>query len=332
MSEVHAYSRVCGVDVGLEMLDAHLQSGDGRKSLRVGNDPEGFAQIIELCQKQQVQIVVFEATGGYQRPLAEALVQAQLAIAVINPRRIRHYALAEGMMAKTDKVDARIIASFALKMTPKPTTLRSKEQEELASLVARKGQLLKCVVAEENRQQQQADPTLQQSFRRHLAFLRKEIARIDARLEQIVQANAELERKAQAADAVKSVGRASAVMLVATLPELGTLTRQQVSALAGLAPFNKDSGKSSGERHIAGGRPAVRSILYMCTLSAISYEPKIKAFYQRLLEADKCKMKAFTACMHKLLVILNARVRDALAAARDSIPTGQVGVGSAAGG
>jgi transposase len=328
MSEKISYTRVCGIDVAKATLAVHVVSEDQRRSLSVENAPEGFARIIKLCQKQQVQLVVFEATGGYQRRLAEALVQAQLPIAVLNPARIRHYALGEGKMAKTDQVDARIIADFALKLAPKPTALRSKQQEQLASLVARKGQLVKFQVAEENRIQQQADLILQQSFKRNLAFLKKEIARIDRELEKLVQADAELELKAQTADQVKSVGRDSAVLLVASLPELGTLTHKQIAALAGLAPIAKDSGKLSGERHIAGGRPVVRSILYMCTLSAICYEPRIKSFYQRLLQAGKCKMKAFTACMHKLLVILNARVRDALAAA----PTGQGGAAIAAGG
>jgi transposase len=327
MSNEIRYSRVCGIDVGKATLEAHIVTETQRKSLSVDNTPEGFAKLIALCQKQQVQIVVFEATGGYQRRLAEALVQALLPIAVINPKRIRHHALGEGLMAKTDQVDARLIASFALKLAPQPTPLRSKQQEQLASLVARKGQLLKFQVAEENRIQQQADPLLQQSFKRNLAFLKKEIARMDRELEQIIQADAALELKAQTADAVKSVGRDSAVLLVASLPELGTLSHKQIAALAGLAPFAKDSGKLSAERHIAGGRPVVRSILYMCTLSAISCEARIKAFYRRLLEAGKCKMKAFTACMHKLLVILNARVRDALAASQ-----GQGGAAAAAGG
>jgi transposase len=217
-------------------------------------------------------------------------------------------------MAKTDKVDARLIALFALKIAPSPTAIRSQEQEEMSCLLTRKGQLLKCKVAEENRLQQQASVMVQKSIQRMLKFVAKEIAQIDERLEQLVRQDPLLECKAQAADTMTGVGRASAVALVLSMPELGTLSGKGASALAGVAPFNKDSGKVIGERHIFGGRSSVRSVLYMCTLSAIRYDQKIKAFYQRLLAAGKCKMKALTACMHKLLVIVNARVREALAA------------------
>lgn len=309
-----SYQRVCGVDVAKESLEVRLMAGDTDLSFSVVNDVAGFSRIIELCRKHQVQIVVMEATGGYQRPLARELVSAEIAVAVINPARIRHYALSEGLIAKTDKVDAQIIAMYALKIAPQPTRLRSDLQEELACLINRKAQLIKCQVAEENRSGQQANAMVLQGLKRHLKFISREIEKIDVRLDELVRQDPELRCKAEAADAVKSVGRASAVALVVTMPELGTLKSKQASSLAGLAPFNKDSGKQTGERHILGGRPMVRSVLYMCTLSAICHDAKIKSFYRRLLAAGKCKMKALTACMRKLLVIVNARIREALAA------------------
>jgi transposase len=232
----------------------------------------------------------------------------------MNPARIRHYALAEGLMAKTDKVDARIIALFALKIAPEATTVRNQQMEDLAGLVARKEQLTAIKVAEQNRLQQVANPQVLKSIKSLLNSIQKQIDVMDRLLEQLIQQDVVLQTRAQAADGVTGVGRVSAIALVANMPELGTLSGKQISALAGLAPFNKDSGKVTGERHIFGGRASVRRTLYMCVLSAVRSNQKIKSFYQRLLAAGKCKMKALTACMRKMLVIINARVREALAA------------------
>lgn len=314
MSEIVSYQRVCGVDVAKDTLEVRIVAGDTDQLLSTANSPKGFAQIIELCRKHQVQIVVAEATGGLQRPLALALVAAGVAAAIINPCRIRHYALAEGLMAKTDKVDARIIALFALKIAPSPTAIRSQQMEELNRLVTRKAQLTGGKVAEENRLGQEADAFVLSSINKHLKFLQKQIIQIDKRLDELVLQDPILQRKAEAADSAIGVGRASSVALIVAMPELGTLSGKQAASLAGLAPFNKDSGKVTGERHIAGGRAPVRCTLYMCALTAIRHDARMKAFYQRLLAAGKCKMKALTACMRKLLVIINARIRDALAA------------------
>lgn len=331
MSEIVSYSRVCGVDVAKETLEVRILAGDADAAVSVANDDAGCARIVALCQQQQVQIVVAEATGGLQRKLALALVQAKLAVAVVNPGRIRHYALGEGMMAKTDKVDARIIASFALKIAPKPTAIRDAQQEHLARLAARKAQLTWAKVEEENRLEQEAEGESLLSIRRHLQFLQKELAKVEARMEELVHADVTLQQKAEAADSVLGVGRASAIALIVQMPELGTLSGKQAAALAGLAPFNADSGKVIGERHICGGRSAVRCTLYMCALTAVRYEGKIRSFYQKLLQAGKCKMKALTACMRKMLVVINARIRDTLLTLRPST-TGQVGVAAAAGG
>lgn len=312
MPEIVAYERVCGIDVAKDSLDLHLIAGVTRTQ-SFPNSPEGLDRIVKLCQHHQVQIITLEATGGLQRPLAVALAQAQLSVAVINPSRIRFYALAEGLIAKTDKVDARMIAQFTLKLRPKPTLLRSEEQERLTRLVTRKTQLISCKVAEENRLQQETQREVLKSISTHLKFLDRQIASIDALLEQTVQQDPELLAKVEMADSAIGVGRASAIALVVSMPELGTVTGKQAASLAGLAPFNRDSGKVIGERHIFGGRAAIRCTLYMCALSAVRYDPKIRQMYLRLLEAGKCKMKALTACMRKMLVILNAKVRDALA-------------------
>ena len=314
MSEITVYERVCGVDVAQQTLEIELTAGAWHQSLASGNDAAGFAQLIALCRQHAIQIVVMEATGGYERALVRALAKAGLAVAVVNPSRIRFYALAQGLLAKTDRVDARLIARFARHMVFQPTAVRSAVQEELLALTARKAQLLDAQTAEQNRLQQQALPRIRQSIQRQLRFLEREIAQLETRMDELVRQDPQLQIKAEVADALKGVGRASAVALVTLMPELGTLSSKQAAALAGLAPFNRDSGKHCGERHIFGGRAAVRCVLYMCTLSAVRFDATLKTFYERLRAAGKCTMKALTACMRKLLVILNARIRDRLAA------------------
>ena len=314
MSEILSYQRACGVDVAKDTLEGRITAGDVDTGFCVPNSSEGIARLIELCRKHQVQIVLMEATGGLQRPLSLALVEAQIPVAVINPVRIRHYALAEGLIAKTDKVDARVITLFALKIAPAASHIRDQQQEQLLRQATRRAQLMGCKVAEENRLQQEADAHALKSIKRHLKFLEKEIGQIDRRLDELVKQDPLLQCKAQAADSACGVGRVSAVALVVNMPELGTLNSRQAAKLAGLAPINHDSGKVIGQRHIAGGRSAVRSTLYMCTLTAIRHEGKIRDCYLRLLEKGKCKMQAITACMRKLLVIINARVREAMAA------------------
>jgi transposase len=313
VSDSISYERVCGVDVAKDSLELHLILGEKIVRNDLPNNPKGHAEVVRLLQKHQVQMTTLEATGGLQRPLAVALVEAGCSLAVVNPARVRYYALSEGIIAKNDKIDARVIASFTQKIKPKPTALRSQQQEHLARLVARKSQLIRAKVAEENRLQQEADADALKSIIKHLRFLTREIAAMDKLLEREVQDDPELLAKVQTADALSGVGRASAIALVVSMPELGRLTGRQAGRLAGLAPMDCDSGTIRKERHIHGGRSAIRTTLYMCVLSAIRYEPKIRRMYQRLLEAGKSKMKALTACMRKMLVILNARVRDAVA-------------------
>lgn len=332
MSELACYTRVCGIDLAKESLELRVRTPDADLALALGYDDSDCDRVVELCQKHQIQIVVVEATGGLQRKLALALVQAAIPVAIINPGRIRHYALAEGMIAKTDKVDARIIALFALKIAPKPTSVRNAQQEQLARLAARKAQLTWARVDEANRLQQEGDAQALASIQRHLKFLAKEIEKMDQQLDALITADVTLQSKVEAADTVLGVGRASAVALIVNMPELGTMTGKQAASLAGVAPFAKESGTSVGERHIQGGRAPVRSVLYMCTLTAVRCEGKLRDFYQKRLQAGHCKMEALTACMRKLLVIINARVRDTLLALNAATPQGQGGVAIAAGG
>lgn len=332
MSELLCYHCVCGVDLGKTSFQLHLVTPETTLSKTLDYTDAACEQVAELCRKHQTQIVVMEATGGLQRKLALKLAEATIPVAVINPARIRHHALGEGLIAKTDKVDARLIAHFALKIAPRPTALRSAQQEQLARLAARKSQLTWAKVDEQNRLQQEQDADAIASIRRHLKFLEKEIARLDRQLEALIQQDPALLAKVEAADTMIGVGKASAIALLVQMPELGTLNCKQAGSLAGVAPFARDSGKTIGDRHIQGGRAPVRSILYMCTLTAVRCEGKIQDYYRKLLQAGKCKMVALTACMHKMLVIINARIRDTLLALKASIPQGQVGVAIAAGG
>jgi transposase len=301
------------VDVSKQHLDCQLIKPAWSRKLKVGYDPAGIARLADTCVEHQIQIVVLEASGGLERQLVKGLHEAGIAVAVINPARIRYFALSEGQMAKTDPLDADLIARFGLQKCPRPTAVRDDRDEQLARLSARRGQLVQMKVAEENRLEQECEPLVVKSLEKHLRVLNREIKQIDRKLDELVAQHEELEPKARIADEMTGIGRVSAVALVVSLPELGKLNRKKIAALAGLAPYNHDSGGHSGPRSIHGGRASVRAALYMPTLTAIRFEGKIKRFYLRLLERGKCKMQALTACMRKMLIILNARVAEALA-------------------
>jgi len=316
-----SYQRVCGIDISKQSLDVHLRTPETETQLKVDYDPQGIQKIIALCLQQQVQIVAVEATGGLQRTLVVALDKAGIALAVINPARIRHFANAEGQLAKTDPLDAQIISLFALRMSPPPMKVRDDQQEKIARLATRRDQLISAKVAEDNRFQQESDPDVLNSIEKHLRWLKKEIGQIDRKLDKLVQASKPLEEKVKIADAMVGIGRVSAVALVVSLPELGRLNRRKIAALAGLAPYNDDSGTVHGKRCIHGGRASVRQALYMPTLTATRYEGKIREMYLRLVSRGKCKMVALTACMRKMLGIINARVAESLLDASTANPS-----------
>ena len=319
--------RVCGVDVSKLSLDAHFVScgesrpGENRpdeshgreQALKVDYDDAGMKKLIEHCVRRRVQLVVLEASGGVQRRLHLALHGAGIAVAVANPARIRHFANAQGQLAKTDPLDARMIANFALRMSPVVTPPRSAADEAIAHLNSRRSALVKDMVAEKNREESESEPDCLKSIARHIKWLERDIAQIDKKLDKLVSKQEELERKARLADEITGIGRVSAVALVVSMPELGRVNRRQAAALAGLAPYNDDSGQRRGKRSIHGGRTRLRTALYMPTLTAIRYPGKIQEMYQRLLARGKCKMQALTACMRKLLIMVNARVAQALA-------------------
>jgi transposase len=257
----------------------------------------------------QPSLVVLEASGGLEAPIASQLAGAGLSVAVVNPTRIRAFAKADGQLAKTDQIDARLIARFGAKMEPLPQAARDQAQIELNLLVTRRRQMVLMLTSEKNRFHT-ATGVMREHINKHISWLQTEIEELDQQINQALIDNPTWQETVALLESSPGVGTVTARTLVAELPELGQLNRQKIAALVGLAPFNQDSGKRRGKRRIFGGRASIRSVLYMAALSATKCNPVIKAFYERLLAKGKPKKVALTACMRKLLTILNAMVKN----------------------
>ncbi len=297
-----------GIDVAKERLDVFLRpSGE---AFVVPRDDKGLAELVERLDRYDIALVVLEATGGLQLRAAAVLAEAGLPVAVVNPRQVRDFARAIGRLAKTDRLDAEAIARFAEALRPVPRPLADAEQQRLAALVARRRQLIEMRVAEKNRRQRLGQPQLRRRLDEHLAWLAKAIAEIDQDLDGAVRDSSLWRVEEDLLQSVPGVGPVLSRTLLAELPELGRLNRRQIAALVGVAPFNRDSGTLRGRRNVWGGRAQVRASLYMATLAATRANPPIAATYQRLLDAGKPAKVALTACMRKLLTILNAIRRD----------------------
>jgi transposase len=273
-------------------------------------DATGIAQLLERLKTLDVQLIVMEATGGLERKLAAELSEAGYAIAVINPRQARDFAKAIGTLAKTDKVDAAVLAQLAAILKPQARPLPSAEQIRLKDLAARRRQLIHMRTAELNRAQQAVLKEVSKSIKNHITMLEREIAKIEKQIADLIDSNSNWKKKADIMDSVKGIAPDTAHAILAELPEIGTLSKRQITSLAGLAPHAFESGKFKGQSRIWGGRAAVRCALFMGTMAATIHNPVIKAFYQRLVAKGKKKIVALTACMRKMLTILNAMVRD----------------------
>ena len=296
-----------GIDVSKETLDVAVDGeADGQQ---YANDAVGIAALAVWLAEKEVTLVVVEASGGWEPDLVTALAVAGLPAAVVNPTRVRNFAKALGQYAKTDKIDACVLARFAAVVQPPVRPLKSGEQARLAAVISRRQQLVDMLTQEKNRRVTTREE-MRDQLERHIRWLETELADLNNQLEKLVAHCAEWQAKKEVMMSVKGVGPVTATTLLADLPELGTLNRQQIAALVGLAPLNKDSGRKRGKRHIFGGRKAVRSKLYMAALSASKHNPIIRSFYERLLVKGKLEKVALTACMRKLLVILNAMIRD----------------------
>ena len=292
-----------GIDVAKARLDVATRPGGDR--WHVANDADGVATLVTRLHEMQPTLVVVEATGGYERPVTAALTAAGLPVAVVNPRQARDFAKSTGKLAKTDALDAQALAHFAQVVQPPARPVPDAEAQVLTAILARRQQLVVMLTAERSRLPT-ALPAVRERIAAHIAWLEEELATINGALAQVIRDDPVWREHAALLRSVPGVGPVLATTLLADLPELGTLTRQQVAALAGVAPLNRDSGKRRGKRAVWGGRGRVRTVLYMGTLAATRFNPVIKAFYTRLCAAGKAKKVALTACMRKLLSILNA--------------------------
>ena len=296
-----------GIDVSKRTLDVAVRPGNDFWS--VPNSAKGIATLVSRLSELKPTRVVLESTGGYEKQAAKALFEARVPVAVVNPRRVREFARSIGQLAKTDKLDAQVLAKFADKVRPNSVRLPTEAEARLQSLRRRRQQLLNMRVAEKNRLET-IHPDLAAQVQRHLEWLDKEIKALEKEMEELIEQTPSLKQKAEIIRSAPGVGPMLTFALLAEVPELGDADRKHIAALVGVAPINQDSGARSRKRHIRGGRPAVRHVLYMATLSAIQYNPVIRAKYQRLIEAGKERQVAVVACMRHLLVILNAMVRS----------------------
>jgi transposase len=297
-----------GIDVAKDRLDVHVRPGG--ESFTVARDGEGLAALVDRLKQVAPALIVLEATGGFEITVAAAVGSAGLPLAVVNPRQIRDFARATGKLAKTDALDAAAIAHFAQAVHPEPRALPEAQAQELGELVARRRQVIEMMVAERNRGRQLQSTRLKKRIERHLAALQKELTEIETDLDENIRGTPIWRENENLLKSVPGVGNATARTLLADLPELGTLGRKQIAALVGVAPFNRDSGAWRGRRTIWGGRAGVRATLYMAALVASRHNPVIAAFYRHLRDLGKPSKVALTACMRKLLVMLNAILRD----------------------
>lgn len=297
--------KITPVYVGLDIAKASLQLDLQGKSFDLTNTADGHAQMIKRLAAIPGRHVVCEATGGYERAVVAALHAAQIPVSVINPARVRQFARASGELAKTDPIDAVILTAFGKAFAPEPTLPRTPTELKMAALVTRRVQLLELRVAETQRADTCADLELLKLFKPWLAQIEKQIAKVEALIAALLKAQAPLAHQVQRLDDIMGVGRLTAVMVLATMPELGTLNRQQAAALAGLCPYNRDSGQWAGKRCISGGRAEVRRALYMAALAASRSNHLLKPFYDRLITAGKPAKVALTAVMRKLIVLMN---------------------------
>ena len=300
------HSIYVGIDVAKASVDVAIRPGGDR--CEVSNDQAGIAALVVQMRQLNPVSLVMEASGGLELPLVAALAAASLPVVVVNPRQVRDFAKATGRLAKTDSLDAAVLAHFAEALRPPLRPLRDADTQVLNSLVARRQQVVTMLVAERNRLSSAA-MTVRPSIEAHIAWLKQELDDLNQNLRQTLRQSPVWREKDDLLRSVPGIGNQISLTLLAYLPELGTLNRRQIAALVGVAPFNRDSGTLRGRRTVWGGRARVRTALYMGAMVASRFNPVIRDFYQRLLSAGKPKKLALTACMRKLLIILNSMLK-----------------------
>lgn len=295
-----------GIDVSKNWLDVAVH--EPGEVWRVSNDESGMVSLVKRLKKLKPQLIVLEPTGGFEMLVVAELSQAGLPVAVVNAKRVRDFAKATGQFAKTDKLDARVLAHFAAAVRPEVRSLRSEEEEQLTALLTRRRQVLEMLTVEKNRRVT-VRAKMKADLEAHIHWLSNHLKELDREIEDFVKGSAVWREKDTLLQSVPGVGPVTSATMLGMLPELGLLNRQKIAALVGVAPLNKDSGRKQGKRRIFGGRGDVRSVLYMAALSAKKHNPFIRTFYNRLIQHGKEKKVALTACMRKLLIILNAMLR-----------------------
>jgi transposase len=302
-----ATSSYVGIDVSKDKLDVAVLGQE--RGWAVDNTQSGIAKLVQQMQDVCPELIVVEATGGYQRSVVEVLFHAGLPVAVVNPVRVRQFARACGLLAKTDKLDAQVLAVFGQRVQPKLYTGKSEAEKQLSALLVRRRQLEEMLKAEQNRLRT-TSPSLKRSVEQVIACLKEQKKCLDEQIQLFLQEQPAWHEQTEILGSAPGVGMVTTATLLAELPELGKMDRKKIAALVGVAPMNYDSGKKRGYRKTKGGRTEVRSVLYMSTLVATRYNPLIRAQYQQLLKRGKEKKVALTACMRKFLTILNAMMRD----------------------
>ena len=299
-----------GIDVAKDHLDLAILPS--REKRRYSNDEGGIDKLIKRLKNLSINLVVLEPTGGFETPVAAALSAQGIPVAVVNARQVKEYAKATGRLAKTDSIDALVMAEFAANIKPPARPLRDEETAEIKAMVSRRRQLLEMLTMEKNRLAM-ARKHLKPSIQAHIEWLKKEVEDLDRDLRKRIEDSPVWRVKDNLLQSIPGVGRVLSATLLAELPELGKLNRRQIAALVGVAPFNRDSGHMKGRRSVWGGRASIRAALYMATLASTRYNPVIKEFYQRLVARGKAKKVALVACMRRLLTIMNAIIKHQLA-------------------
>lgn len=297
-----------GIDVSKQTLDVAIHDLQ-EEPLSEANNETGIARLVATLQKLAPALVVVESTGRLQLPLVGALAAAAIPVAIVNPRQVRDFAKATGHLAKTDRIDAKVLARFAQAVRPEVRTLPDEETRELAAMLTRRRQMIDMLTAERNRLDG-APKAVRKDIQVHVRWLENRLKQIDKDLNDTLRNSPLWREKDKLFQSVPGVGPKTSMTLLADLPELGKLNRKQIAALVGVAPFNRDSGALKGHRAIWGGRAPIRAVLYMAAVSASCHNPVIAAFYSRLIDAGKPKKVALTACMRKLLTILNAMAKS----------------------
>lgn len=304
----HHNNSYAGVDIAKQKFDVALSNHPTVYSIPYSD--KGIEQLLSLLRKFKTELICMEATGGMQRVLHKELHKHQFDVSIVNPRQIRDFARATGQLAKTDAIDAKIIAQFAETLKPKKTVPLDKNRQKIVDLTARRRQLTKMITQEKNRLSSTYDSDICKMIQKMIDQMSKQLIKVDEKIDQLIAKDRVLQEKVELIESVPGLGSATSKLLVSELPELGKLNRKEIAKLVGVAPVNRDSGTLRGKRMTGGGRCTIRKGLYMPIVVAIQHNARIRKFYEHLLANGKKKMVALIACMRKLLTILNVMIRE----------------------